>query len=114
MLVNRLGRRLDPSANLRGTGYVARDFTWQEITGELTDGTEVTIRVRFAGLQGYLLSKCITVRNRAATKDYYDLAYGSPNLRSQAHAHELVANVTRLAVTRRRSSDGCQLNARFA
>lgn len=63
------------AANLRGTGYVSRDFAWEGLSGELADGTMVTIRVRFAGLQGYLLSKCVAVRTRAATKDYYDLAY---------------------------------------
>jgi hypothetical protein len=45
------------AANLRGTGYVAHDFEWQHITGALADGTEVQVSVRFAGLQGYLLSK---------------------------------------------------------
>lgn len=45
------------AVNLRGTGYVAQDFAWEELSGELTDGTPVTVRVRFAGLQGYLLSK---------------------------------------------------------
>jgi len=63
------------AANLRGTGYVARDFTWQELTGQLPDGTVVTVQVRFAGLRGYLLSKCVAARTRAATKDYYDLVY---------------------------------------
>lgn len=61
--------------NLRGTGYVARDFAWEERSGELADGTKVTVRVRFAGLEGYLLSKCVAARTRAATKDYYDLVY---------------------------------------
>ena len=63
------------AANLRGTGYVAFDFGWEELAGELADGTQATVRVRFAGLEGYLLSKCIAVRTRAATKDYYDFAY---------------------------------------
>lgn len=63
------------AANLRGTGYVARDFAWEELSGELPDKTKVTVRVRFAGLEGYLLSKCVAVRRRAATKDYYDLVY---------------------------------------
>ena len=63
------------AANLRGTGYVARDFTWEKLSGELADGTRVTVRVRFAGIEGYLLSKCVAVRTRAATKDYYDLVY---------------------------------------
>lgn len=61
------------AANLRGTGYVARDFAWEELSGELADGTQVTVRVRFAGLEGYLLSKCVAARTRAATKDYYDV-----------------------------------------
>jgi hypothetical protein len=61
--------------NLRGTGHVARDFVWQKMSGELADGTEATVRARFAGLEGYLLSKCVAVRTRAATKDYYDLVY---------------------------------------
>lgn len=63
------------AANLRGTGYVAHDFTWQQLTGTLANGTTVTVRVRFAGLEGYLLSKCVVARTRAATKDYYDLVY---------------------------------------
>src|SRR6185503_19844052 len=63
------------AANLRGTGYVAHDFTRQQLTGALADGTRVTVSVRFAGLEGYLLSKCVAARTRAATKDYYDLAH---------------------------------------
>jgi hypothetical protein len=63
------------AANLRGTGYVAHDFTNEQLVGELADGTRVTVSVRFAGLEGYLLSKCVAARTRAATKDYYDLAY---------------------------------------
>jgi hypothetical protein len=63
------------AANLRGTGYVAHDFTYEQLVGELADGTPATVSVRFAGLEGYLLSKCVAVRTRAAVKDYYDLAY---------------------------------------
>jgi hypothetical protein len=63
------------AANLRGTGYVAHDFAYQQLAGKLADGTHVTVSVPFAGLDGYLLSKCVAVRTRAATKDYYDLAY---------------------------------------
>lgn len=63
------------AANLRGTGYVARDFAWEQLYGRLPDGTYVEVRARFAGLEGYLLSKCVAVRTRAAVKDYYDLAY---------------------------------------
>jgi hypothetical protein len=63
------------AVNLRGTGYVARDWAWEELTAQLADGTTVTVRARFAGLEGYLLSKCVAVRSRGAEKDYYDFAY---------------------------------------
>jgi hypothetical protein len=63
------------AANLRGTGYAALDFTHEQLAGVLADGTRVSVGVRFAGLEGYLLSKCVAVRTRGATKDYYDLAY---------------------------------------
>ncbi|HVZ37584.1 MAG TPA: hypothetical protein VG963_34420 [Polyangiaceae bacterium] len=61
--------------NLRGTGYVAHDFAWESLSGKLADGTEVSVKSRFAGLEGYLLSKCVAARTRAADKDYYDLVY---------------------------------------
>ncbi|MHB1538131.1 MAG: hypothetical protein ACYCUM_12825 [Solirubrobacteraceae bacterium] len=70
------------AANLRGTGYVAHDFAWEQLTGTLTDGTEVRVNVRFAGLEGYLLSKCVVARTRAAAKDYYDLVYVLMNNRA--------------------------------
>jgi hypothetical protein len=79
--------------NLRGTGYVARDFAWEELSGELADGTVVTVRVRFAGLEGYLLSKCVAARIRAATKDYYDLVYVLQHNRAggpEQAAHRLI------------------------
>lgn len=47
----------------------------EQLRGLLPDGTEIGVRARFAGLQGYLLSKCVAVRSRAAPKDYYDFAY---------------------------------------
>lgn len=69
------GCRKLAAANLRGTGYVEHDFAWQEISGTVADGTVATVDIRFAGLEGYLISKCVAVRMRAAAKDYYDLAY---------------------------------------
>lgn len=38
--------------------------------------------VRFAGLEGYLLSKCVLARTRTAAKDYYDLVYVLMNNRA--------------------------------
>jgi len=63
------------ASNLRGTGYVARDSEERPLSGTLLDDKQVTVRARFAGLGGYLLSKLVAVRTRAATKDYYDLVY---------------------------------------
>jgi len=74
-VVSPSGCRVLSAQNLRGTGYVSRDFAWEELKGELVDGTDVAVRIRFAGLEGYLLSKCVAVRTRAATKDYYDFVY---------------------------------------
>ncbi len=61
--------------NLRGTGYVARDFTVESLSAEVDGVGRVTVEARFAGLCGYLLSKCVAVRTRAADKDYYDFGY---------------------------------------
>ncbi len=63
------------AVNLRGTGYVARDWAWEELSATAPDGGEVRVRVRFAGLKGYLLSKCVAVRTRGLEKDYYDFAF---------------------------------------
>lgn len=61
--------------NLRGTGYVARDWAWETLTTTLPNGEPVSIEARFARLGGYLLSKCVAARTRAADKDFYDLTY---------------------------------------
>ena len=81
------------AVNLRGTGYVARDFRRHDLSGELPDGTPVEVSVRCAGLGGYLLSKCVSVRTRGAEKDYYDLVYVLAHSRAggpEAAAQELV------------------------
>ena len=61
--------------NLRGTGYVARDWAWETLAATLPNGVAVSVEARFARLGGYLLSKCVAARTRAADKDFYDLAY---------------------------------------
>lgn len=61
--------------NLRGTSYVTEDFEWEELSGKFADGTPVTHRVRFAGLEGYLMSKIHVAWRRGLDKDYYDLVY---------------------------------------
>lgn len=74
-VISPVGCKRLAAANLRGTGYVARDCEWQRLTGQLADGAQATVNVRFAGLAGYLLSKCVVARTRAAEKDYYDLVF---------------------------------------
>jgi len=61
--------------NLRGTGYVARDWSWRQLEATLPDGRAAAVRARFAQLSGYLLSKIVAARTRGAEKDFYDLAY---------------------------------------
>ena len=95
------------AANLRGTRYAASDFAWEELSGALPDGSETVVRVRFAGLGGYLMSKCVAVRTRGAAKDYYDFAYvllhsraGGPEAAAQHLLNgELVGDLTALRTT---------------
>lgn len=69
------GCRILRANNLRGTGYVAADWTVRELTADLPGLGVTTVRVRFAGLEGYLLTKCVAVRHRGKEKDHYDLAF---------------------------------------
>jgi hypothetical protein len=61
--------------NLRGTRFVGLDWNWRDLTALSPSGESLTVRARFAGLEGYMLSKCFAVRHRGLAKDYYDLAY---------------------------------------
>lgn len=69
------GCRILRANNLRGTGYVAADWTVRELTADLPALGLTTVRVRFAGLEGYLLTKCVAVRHRGKDKDHYDLVF---------------------------------------
>src|SRR6266508_16369 len=62
------------AANLRGTGFVARDWAEEPIE-RVIEGETVTYQARFAGLEGYLLAKSYAARHRGAEKDYYDLVH---------------------------------------
>lgn len=70
------GCRILAAANLRGSRYAALDAVEELIEGSLVDqpGT-IRLRVRFAGLAGYLMAKAHAVTGRGASKDYYDFAY---------------------------------------
>ena len=61
--------------NLRGTGYVSRDYDVRRLSGMLRDGREVEVEARFAGLEGYLLAKMSAIRERGWEKDHYDFSY---------------------------------------
>lgn len=61
--------------NLRGTRFVGLDWNWRDLTASSPSRETLTVRARFAGLEGYLLSKCFAARHRGLAKDYYDLAY---------------------------------------
>ena len=62
------------AVNLRGTGFVARDWVIRQISIEV-DGRSSTVDLRVAGLAGYLLAKTHAAHGRRATKDWYDIAY---------------------------------------
>jgi hypothetical protein len=61
--------------NLRGTGFVAEDWHWHVLSSPDAEEGDTKVRVRFAGLCGYLLSKVSACRNRGLPKDHYDLVY---------------------------------------
>jgi hypothetical protein len=62
------------AANLRGTGFVARDWTEEELNGTI-DGNSATVMAKYAGLEGYLMAKAYAVRHRGLDRDYYDLVF---------------------------------------
>ncbi len=68
------GCRVLTAANLRGTGFVARDWVEEELSGTI-DGEDVSVTVRYAGLEGYLMAKAHAVRHRGLDRDCYDLAF---------------------------------------
>ena len=62
------------AANVRGTGYAARDTSEMELTAEV-DGIARTVRVRVTGLAGFLLAKVGAAKSRSKPRDWYDIAY---------------------------------------
>ncbi len=70
------GARRLGALNVRGARYVADDWTLEKFTAQLIDrDCKVTVEVRVAGLQGYLLAKAHAILDRAEDKDYYDFVY---------------------------------------
>jgi hypothetical protein len=68
------GCRVLTAANLRGTGFVARDWVEEELTATI-DGERVTVTAKYAGLEGYLMAKAHAVRHRGLDRDCYDFAF---------------------------------------
>ena len=80
------------AANLRGTGFAAKDVEVRspprsERIGGVWHDTEVNV----TGLAGFLLAKCAAAYSRRKTKDWYDIAFvllhndaGGPEAAAQA------------------------------
>lgn len=61
-------------SNLRGTGYVSEDWQWVDLQLASEEDHDA-LSVRFAGLEGFVMSKAHVAWRRGAPKDYYDLVY---------------------------------------
>lgn len=62
------------AANLRGTGFAARDRTTRHLRARV-GGVEQVAEVYVAGLAGFLLAKCAAAQSRRKPKDWYDVAF---------------------------------------
>lgn len=62
------------AANLRGTGYAARDVYLQELSAR-DGGVRRTVDVQVTGLGGFLMAKVAAAHGRRSPKDWYDIAY---------------------------------------
>jgi hypothetical protein len=62
------------AANLRGTGYAARDITIQKIRAN-DHGTRREAEINVTGLAGFLLAKVAAAYGRRKEKDWYDVAF---------------------------------------
>jgi hypothetical protein len=62
------------AANLRGTGYAARDTETRKLEGKI-GGDLLTAEVNVSGLAGFLLAKVAAAHSRRKRKDWYDIAF---------------------------------------
>lgn len=62
------------AANLRGTGFAARDFDVHELRARVGD-TDQTVEVNITGPAGFLLAKAAAAHGRRLPKDWYDIAF---------------------------------------
>lgn len=62
------------AANLRGTGFAARDVEIRQVTSKI-GGVLHTVEVNVSGLAGFLLAKVAAAYSRRHPKDWYDIAF---------------------------------------
>ena len=62
------------AANLRGTGFAARDLIVHELQARV-GGVDHVVEVNVAGLAGFLLAKTAAGYSRRKPKDWYDIAF---------------------------------------
>jgi hypothetical protein len=62
------------AVNLRGTGFVAKDWELRTITADI-DGEMISIEIRVATVPAYILAKVHAAHGRSLPKDCYDIAY---------------------------------------
>ena len=62
------------AANLRGTGFAARDVEVRRISAK-DGGVWRTVEVNVTGLAGFLLAKVAAAHGRRKAKDWYDIAF---------------------------------------
>ncbi|MPZ54311.1 MAG: hypothetical protein GEU79_16545, partial [Acidimicrobiia bacterium] len=62
------------AANLRGTGYAARDVDIRQVTSRI-GGVVHTVEVNMSGLAGFLLAKIAAAYSRRKPKDWYDISF---------------------------------------
>jgi len=62
------------AANLRGTGYAARDIAVQQLRARI-GGLDHVVEVNVTGLAGFLLAKTAAAYSRRKPKDWYDISF---------------------------------------
>ncbi len=62
------------AANLRGTGFAARDLEVRELRANI-GGLQHSAEVNVSGLAGFLLAKACAAYARRLPKDWYDIAF---------------------------------------
>ncbi len=87
------------AANLRGTGYAAKDTTIHQLRAK-DHGTWRLAEINVTGLAGFLLAKTAAAHSRRKPKDWYDIAFALLNnehgdaLRAAARVREVFGEPT--------------------